>query len=193
METTADAKPITLDDNQDMTMIDGALHAPSTLDIPAQVNGNTDPAYMDDYARFLAETDDNVLNINGQIEEIPTISYAGKAVKACKIRARGQLDGDFLTFNLAVFVSFMLYHDKFASKGIFITDENKEESYIKIIEQGDDNLISDLEKYINLRDEVKKIEEIKNRYINVINQLKNLSDYDDKDVVNQIVESYLRN
>ena len=68
----------------------------------------------------------------------------------------------------------------------------KEEGYIKIIETGDESLIGDLEKFIELRDNIKAVEAMKNEYTDIINKLKRLSDYNDEAAVNGIIEEYLR-
>lgn len=127
-----------------------------------------------------------------EVEGIDASTYAGKAASAVKVKARGILGDDLLNFNLINFVSFMLIHDKFMSKGIVITDDNKEECYIKIIELGDEKLIDDLEKYINLKDTIKQIEKQKEEYQSVIKKLQNLKDKNDADAVNSTVEEYLR-
>jgi len=127
-----------------------------------------------------------------EVEGIDANTYAGKAAQACKVKARGILGDDLLTFKLIDFVSFIMINNRFLNKGIIITDENKEEGYIKIIETGDESLISDLEKYLDLRDSIKSIENSKNEYSDIINKLKSLQDHNDRDSVNAIVEEYLR-
>jgi hypothetical protein len=127
-----------------------------------------------------------------EVEGIDTTTYAGKAVKALKTKARGMFGDDLLTFRLIDIVSLMLINNKFANKGIFITDDNKEESYIKIIETGDDSLITDLEKFLVLKDNIKRIESAKEEYSVLVKKLQSLSNYDDTEAVNQIVEDYLR-
>jgi len=127
-----------------------------------------------------------------EVEGIDASTYAGKAATACKVKARGILGDDLITYRLLDFVSFMLLQNKFASKGIFVTEDNKEECYIKIIESGDDSLILDLEKYITYIDNIKTIERDKNNYQEVIDKLRLLENYDDTDAVNSIVEEYLR-
>ena len=99
---------------------------------------------------------------------------------------------ELLTFHIIDFASFMILNNKFAAKGIFITDENKEEEYIKVIESGDMSLIEDLETYINLRDKVQGIEAQKKEYTDIVNKLKVLEDANDTDAVNSVVEEYLR-
>ena len=75
-----------------------------------------------------------------EIEGIDASTYAGKAAKACKTKVRGIMGDDLLIFTLIDFVSFMELNNKFASKNIFITETNKEEKYIEIIETGDESL-----------------------------------------------------
>lgn len=127
-----------------------------------------------------------------EIEGIDASTYAGKAVKALKTKVRGILGDDLLTFKLIDFVNFIILNNKFTSKGIFITEENREDSYIKIIEMGDESLITDLEKYINLLESIKIINDKKQEYEDIIYKLKNLKDYNDEDSVNSIIENYLR-
>jgi hypothetical protein len=127
-----------------------------------------------------------------EIEGIDFSTYAGKAAQACKTKVRGIMGDDLLTFTLMDFVNILLINNKFMSKGIFFTDDNKEEGYIKIIESGDESLINDLEKFIQLKENVKKIERYKDEYYDIIVKLQSLTDPNDKESVNLIVENYLR-
>lgn len=127
-----------------------------------------------------------------EIEGIDASTYAGKAAWAVKTKMRGILGDDLLTMKLADFVSLMLLNNKFISKGIVITDDNKEECYIKIIESGEESLISELERYLVLKDSILSIEKKKQEYQDIINKLQWLPDHADEDAVNAIVEEYLR-
>jgi hypothetical protein len=127
-----------------------------------------------------------------EIEGIDAKTYAGRAAKAVKTKVRGIMGDDLLIFKLIDFVSIMMINNKFLSKGIVITDDNKEECYIKIIETGDESLITELERYLTLKDDIKKIEADKAEYSAIISKLQLLSDYNDSDAVNTIVEEYLR-
>lgn len=127
-----------------------------------------------------------------EIEGIDASTYAGKAAKAVKTKVRGIMGDDLLIFKLIDFVSLMMISNKFASNGIFITDNNKEECYIKIIETGDESLITDLERYLVLKDDIKKIEANKQEYSDIITKLQFLSDPNDEQAVNTIIEDYLR-
>jgi hypothetical protein len=127
-----------------------------------------------------------------EVECIDSSTYAGKAAAACKIKVRGIIGDDLLTFKLLDFISIMLINNKFLDRGIIITDKNKEECYIKIIETGDEYLINDLEIYLSLKDNIKRLEEQKKEYTGIISKLQSLTNYNDRDAVNSIVEEYLR-
>lgn len=127
-----------------------------------------------------------------EIEGIAANTYAGKAALAVKTKARGIMGDDLLIFTLLDFVSYMQLNNKFATEGIFITDSNKEECYIKIIETGKESLIKDLERYIELGDNIKRIESQKQEYNQIIDKLRLLSDHNNESSVNGIIEEYLR-
>jgi len=127
-----------------------------------------------------------------EVEGIDSKTYAGKAALAVKLKARGVFGDGLLTFNLIDFVTLMMLNNKFQSKGIVITDDNKEECYIKIIELGDESLINDLEKFIELKDKIKILENKKEEYTAIIHKLQKLTNHNDEEAVNGIVEEYLR-
>ena len=124
-----------------------------------------------------------------QVEGLDTSTYVGKAALAVKTKVRGIMGDNLIVFTLLDFVSFMNLNNKFASLGIFITNDNREESYIKIIELGDPVLIDDLETYINLKDSLALIEDKKKEYYDIINLLK---DSTSDDEVNSIIKEYLK-
>jgi hypothetical protein len=127
-----------------------------------------------------------------EVEGIDASTYAGKAAMAVKTKLRGILGDDILTVKLIDFVTYINLNNRFSSKGIFITDNNKEEAYIKIIETGDESLISDLEQFITIKDSLADLETKKNEYTGIINKLKMLTDKNNEAAVNSIIEEYLR-
>lgn len=127
-----------------------------------------------------------------EVEDIDATTYAGKAAAACRTKFRGVLNGDLVTLAMVDVVNFMLLHTKFMSHNINITEDNKEECYIKIIEMNNEGLIEDLEKYIALKDKIKMIEDKRDEYYDIISRLQSLADKQDKQAVNSIIEDYLR-
>jgi len=124
-----------------------------------------------------------------EVEGFELDSYKGKAALAVKAKVRGIMGDDLLIFSLMDFVDLMLLNNKFADLGIFITDDNREEAYIKIIELGDPELIDDLERFINLKDSIGLIREKKEEYYNVIDNIRNASD---DSAVNSAIKDYLQ-
>jgi len=124
-----------------------------------------------------------------EVEGFELDSYKGKAALAVKAKVRGIMGDDLLIFSLMDFVDLMLLNNKFADLGIFITNDNREEAYIKIIELGDPELIDDLERFINLKDSIGLIREKKEEYYNVIDNIRNASD---DSAVNSAIKDYLQ-
>jgi hypothetical protein len=111
---------------------------------------------------------------------------------AVKTKLRGIMGDDILTLHLIDFVTYINLNNRFLDKGIYITSENKEEAYIKIIETGDETLIADLEKYLTIKDSIAELEAKKNEYVSIVDSLRALPDKNDADAINGIVEAYLR-
>lgn len=65
--------------------------------------------------------------------------------------------------NFALFHFFKLNH-YLASKGYFITDENREEMYLKVIEEGDAEVIAKLSEYLDALDEFNAVDETYTKY-----------------------------
>lgn len=134
----------------------------------------------------------NVKNVR-EIEGVSTDTYAGKAIISLRTKLLGVLgDSGFLLLHLMDFVNFMILHDRFASKGIYITDENKEEKYIEILEMDDPTLLQDLEKYLSCLENFESINNKIYEYTSYIEKIKELENFDDIEAVNNIVGEYLK-
>ena len=80
------------------------------------------------------------------------------------------------------YLDFMILHSKLASLGFFITDENKEEKYIEILESENEELLNDLEKYLELKEKIDQIIWKKNRFNELYEKIFHLKD-DDPEVL----------
>lgn len=67
-------------------------------------------------------------------------------------------------FEMFKFFNFLRLHDMFYMKGIIITDTNREEEYLKIIEKQDTEEIKLLEEYLYLRDDISENGFLYSRY-----------------------------
>jgi hypothetical protein len=59
---------------------------------------------------------------------------------------------------------FMILNNDLAANGYFITNENREEKYLEILETGDEKLIAKLEDYLNYKDEIEAVAQLERRF-----------------------------
>ena len=133
----------------------------------------------------------DLLEPNNQIENVDINTYAGKAIIACRTKFKGIYgDNGLITMNLISMVDMLRNHDYLASYGYFITDENREDKYIEILEKDDPKLLSALEQYITYFDTSVEMERVIREYKEVIEQIKEQNP-DDVQAINAIIKPYL--
>ena len=59
---------------------------------------------------------------------------------------------------------FMVLNNDLANQGYFITNDNREEKYLEILETGDEKLIAKLEDYLNYKDEIERVASLERRF-----------------------------
>lgn len=77
------------------------------------------------------------------------------------------------------FFDFMVMNNKFCFKGIFITDDNREESYLKVINTGDENLIENLEDFLEAYDSIDHINQRYKKIKHVIHKINDCQTIED--------------
>jgi hypothetical protein len=82
------------------------------------------------------------------------------------------------------FIEFTLLNNRLASNGFFITKENREESYLDILNTGNMELIDSLEKYLNILDKICEYETYTENFANL------KSDLVDADTIEEVKEIY---
>ena len=75
------------------------------------------------------------------------------------------------TVNQLTYYKFTILNNELADMGLFITDQNREEKYIEILEREDDSLIDKLEQYLLCRDEISRASAAYESYNNIKNIL----------------------
>jgi len=88
----------------------------------------------------------------------------------------------FLTY-----IHYITLFNYFAAKGIFITEDNKEDKYIEILELDDESAIEKLELYLSIQDELKPFLELNNELI----QTKEDIDYADEEELEVLAEKII--
>ena len=85
-------------------------------------------------------------------------------------------------------INILLLHDKFAAEGIYITNENREEKYIEILEKDDPKLLEDLEKYIEALDRVDVINNLVKEYDDLVEKIKSYDGEDFDSIIKEYIE-----
>ena len=77
------------------------------------------------------------------------------------------------------FFSFIVLNNKLSSKGFFVTDENREDVYLDIINTNDEKLIDLLDEYLVIMDEISEYEVAMNNFSDFKNNVNNLMEIDE--------------
>ena len=75
-----------------------------------------------------------------------------------------------------------------SDKGFFITDENKEEVYLEILEKGDEKLIEQLERYLNARDVISRSSFLEGQYTKFF---ADMEEADSMEKLNDLYETFI--
>lgn len=87
------------------------------------------------------------------------------------------------------FLEFQMLNNELATRGIFITDQNREEKYLEVLEKNESELLDILERYLSVLEDVSKYRNLYNELrvcIEKINLCENI------DEVAPIAEEYIR-
>lgn len=83
---------------------------------------------------------------------------------------------------------FIILNNDLAANGYFITNENREEKYLEILETGDEKLIAKLEDYLNYKDEIEAVAQLERKFGAFKNEVRTASTPDE---VKKIEERFL--
>lgn len=78
--------------------------------------------------------------------------------------ARGKLLVVANDVDMVDYISYIEANNTLSSQGFFITDKNREEKYLEILETGDDSLIDALEEFLNVKDSLSILKSAKKTY-----------------------------
>lgn len=118
----------------------------------------------------------------GEVEVIESsVDEVGAAKQAAIFKSRTLVNSELAKISTFKLYQYNILHDELAAEGYFITNKNREEKYIEIIETGDADLIASLEAYLEARDE---IDAAKSAYDRIITHEQ---DINNKTTVDEIV------
>ena len=129
--------------------------------------------------KFISNNIDNyviTIDSSGKIE-LGEETYFGiplkeeRKVEIAK-KAKRKLDGIVKIPDLIYYIDFIDTNNILNSKGFFITDENKEEKYLEILETGNEDLIDTLERFLISKDRLSVVKTAREEFEEVIEKLK---------------------
>ena len=89
---------------------------------------------------------------------------------------------------------FMVLNNDLINAGYAITNENREEKYLQILETGDEKLISKLEDYLNYKDEIEKVAHLERKFSKFKNDVLSSSTVEDiTEITNKFLENFYLN
>lgn len=110
------------------------------------------------------------------------------ARNAAVTKIRMLVTPDLAKVSTMAIYGFTVLNNDLASAGYFITNDNREEKYLEILETGDEKLISKLEDYLNYKDEIEAVAQLERKFTAFRNEIKTAATIDE---VAQIQERFL--
>ena len=108
-----------------------------------------------------------------------------------KVKLYQELDKNTIAsaqdLNFLNYIHYINLFNYFASKGIFITEENKEDKYIEILDLDDETAVEKLELFLTLQDKIEGFLEKNTKNI----ELKEQIEYADEDELEELKEKIL--
>ena len=83
---------------------------------------------------------------------------------ASTIKIRMLVTPDLAKISGFALYGFIVLNNDLAANGYFITNENREEKYLEILETGDEKLIAKLEDYLNYKDEIESVASLERKF-----------------------------
>lgn len=87
-----------------------------------------------------------------------------EARKAALIKVRMLVTPELAKISGFALYGFMMLNNDLSNAGYFITNDNREEKYLSILETGQEDLITKLEDYLNYKDEIENVAHLERKF-----------------------------
>ena len=87
-----------------------------------------------------------------------------EARKAALIQVRMLVTPELAKISGFALYGFMMLNNDLSNSGYFITNQNREEKYLEILETGQEDLITKLEDYLNYKDEIENVAHLERKF-----------------------------
>lgn len=131
---------------------------------------------------------DEVMPWEAEIVDLGETDPLQDARSAAIVKVRMLVTPDLAKISSMAIYGFTVLNNDLASAGYFITNDNREEKYLEILETGDEKLISKLEDYLNYKDEIEAVAQLERKFALYRSDIKNAASIDE---VRQIQERFL--
>lgn len=85
---------------------------------------------------------------------------------------------------------FIVLNNDLVNAGYAITNDNREEKYLSILETGDEDLINKLEDYLNYKDEIERVSHLERRFTSFRADINNAEIEDIEGIQNTFLEDF---
>lgn len=93
-------------------------------------------------------------------------------------KARNKIESIVKDYDLIDYIDYIDINNELTSRGYYITEDNREEIYLKILDEGNEELIEMLEEYLNIKDYLTHVKSAKKNFRKVVQKVKKLSEDD---------------
>ena len=107
-----------------------------------------------------------------QIVDLKETSPIEDARNASLVKIRMLVTPELSRMSGLTMYGFIILNNDLSSAGYFITNQNREEKYLEILETGDEKLIAKLEDYLNYKDEIEGIAHLERQFSVFKNEVK---------------------
>ena len=107
---------------------------------------------------------DEVLPGEFEVVDLGETDFLQEVRSAAISKVRMLVNPDLAKISGFALYGFIVLNNDLANAGYFITNENREEKYLEILETGNEKLISKLEDYLNYKDEIEAIAQLERKF-----------------------------
>ena len=87
---------------------------------------------------------------------------------------------------------FMVLNNDMVNAGFAITNDNREEKYLEILETGNEDLITKLEDYLNYKDEIERVCQLERNFSQFQRKINNADERDIEEIVASFLEEFYK-
>lgn len=128
---------------------------------------------------------DEVLPGEFEVIDLETSDPLNEARDASVTKIRMLITPELSKISGFALYGFIILNNDLSNAGYFITNENREEKYLEILETGDEKLIAKLEDYLNYRDEIDTVAYFERKFSEFRAEIKTASSVEEVEQIEQ--------